>query len=56
VVDAAVGVFLEESGDGRLLAERQQQLDLGILQLDEDNGDTVLGKVLRVTNISERYF
>src|SRR5689334_7891071 len=35
MVDAAAGIAGEESGDRRRLAERMDELDLGIGQLDE---------------------
>src|SRR5262249_654433 len=41
VVDAALGVALQELGDRGILAEGLEQLDLGIRQRDEDRGDAV---------------
>ncbi len=45
MVDAAIGVALEEGGDRRLVAEHAEQLDLGVGQLDEDRGHAMLGLV-----------
>ena len=45
VVHATGGMALEERGDGRLFAQRVQQLDLGIRELHEDGGDAV-GRLL----------
>ena len=42
MVDPAVGIAGEETGDRRPLAERMDELDLGIGQLDEDHGDAML--------------
>ena len=50
-MDAAVGVLLKKSGDGRLFTERQQQLDLRVLQTDEDNGDAVIRKIFRLAEV-----
>src|SRR5215470_3020445 len=36
MVDPAAGIAGEESGDRRCLAERMDQLDLGVGQIDED--------------------
>ena len=47
VVDAARRVLGEEGGDRRGLSQRVQQLDLGVGELDEDDGDPVVGLVLR---------
>jgi uncharacterized ferritin-like protein (DUF455 family) len=41
MVDAAVGIAREESRDRRLLAQRLQQLDLGIGQFNEHDRDAV---------------
>jgi len=49
VVDPAVGVLLDESGDGRLLTEGKEQLDLRVLQLHEDYGDAVFREIFRFT-------
>ena len=45
MVDAAVGVAFEESGNRRLVAEHAEQLDLGVGQLDEDRGHAMLGLI-----------
>jgi hypothetical protein len=42
MMDAAIGIALEEAGDGRALAEHAEQLDLGVGQLDEHRGHAVL--------------
>ncbi len=42
MVDPAAGIAGEKSGDRRRLAERVDELDLGVGQLDEDHGDAVL--------------
>ena len=41
------GFLARKPGDRRVGAERVQQLDLGVRQLDEDDGDAVVGLVLR---------
>src|SRR5262249_25398221 len=43
VMDAAEPVALQEAGDRRTLAERLQQLDLGVGKGDEHDGDAMLG-------------
>ena len=41
VMDAAVRIALQELGDGRIRAERLEQLDLGVGQRDEHRGHAV---------------
>src|SRR5690242_8155028 len=42
VMNAAVWIALEKSGDRGLRAERLEQLDLGVWQRDEDGAHAVL--------------
>ncbi len=46
VMDAARRVLVEETLDRRTFSEGVEQLDLGVGQLDEDDGYTVVGLVL----------
>src|SRR5919206_2938476 len=43
VVDAALRIALEEARNGRIGAERLQELDLGVGKLDEDGRHAMLG-------------
>src|SRR6476659_5508662 len=43
MMDAAVRVLLQELGDRAICAERLQELDLGVGQIDENDRDAVLG-------------
>ena len=56
VMDPSAGVLLDEAGDGRLLAERKQQLNFRVLELHEDDGDTVLGKIFRLAKNQKTSF
>src|SRR6185312_10762681 len=44
---AAIGMALQERRDRRFLAERHQQLDLGIRQRDENGGDAMRRQIDR---------
>ena len=44
-------IFSQEFGYGRMLAERFDQLDFGVFELDEDHGDPVLGEIVGVVNM-----
>lgn len=50
VVHAAGGALGEEFCNGGVGAEWGHQLELGILELDEDNGDAVLGQWMGLTD------
>src|SRR5215217_1679403 len=41
----------EEFGDGGIVAEGGHQLDLGVFQLDEDDGDAVVGEIAGVMHV-----
>src|SRR5215471_5226707 len=43
VVDAAVGIALEKFRDRRALAERLEELDLGVGKRDKHGGDAMIG-------------
>ena len=43
MMDAAVRVLLKKLGDRRAGAQRLEQLDLGVRQLDENDRDAVFG-------------
>ncbi len=47
MMHAAGRVLFEERGDRRGFAERLEQFDLGVADVDEDDGDPMLGKRLR---------
>ena len=47
VMHSPGGIAGEESGDGRVVAERLHQFDVRIRQLDEHDADAVLGQALR---------
>ena len=47
MMHAAGRVLLEEGGDRRALAERLQQLDLGVAAVDEHDRDAMLRQRLR---------
>jgi 2,3-bisphosphoglycerate-independent phosphoglycerate mutase len=47
MVDPARGILLEKAPDRGILAEGVEKLDLGVRQFDEDDGDAVIGLVLR---------
>ncbi len=51
VMHAASGVVGEEFCDRRVVAERRHQLELGVLELDKDHGDAVLGQIVRVVHV-----
>ena len=50
-MDAACGVLVQKPLNGRVLAQRVQQLDLGVWQLDEDHGHAMVRLVLRCAHI-----
>ena len=50
-MNAAVRGFFEEFRDGRILADRLQQLDFRVRQLDEDDVDAVLRLGKRSTDL-----
>ncbi len=51
VVNAARRVLVQKSLDGAVFAQRIEQFDLGIGQFDEHHGYTVVGFILRGTNL-----
>lgn len=48
MMHAAVFVFFQEAGDRALLAERMQQLELSVVELNEDRVHAVIGLWLEV--------
>ena len=52
VMYSPVCVLGEKSRDGRLLPQRMEQLDLGVVQVDEDDRHAVGGEVLGSTEMS----
>jgi hypothetical protein len=54
VVDAARGLGLEEVGDGRVLTERVEELELGVAQLYEHRRHAMLGQRLMSERVCER--
>ena len=52
VMDPTSFILSQISGNGRLLSQRMQQLQLRICQFNKDRGDSVLGKIL---GVKEKY-
>jgi len=50
VVNATTSVLLEEVGHGRLVAERVQELDLGLTKLHKRNRHAMVRESLLVTS------
>src|SRR5262245_3645967 len=48
MMNSAIGVPLQKPGDRRALAERAEQLDLGVGKLDENGGHAVFGLIHRL--------
>src|SRR5690606_27134588 len=48
MMHTACGVLFEERGYGRAFAQRFEQFNLGIANIDEDNGYAMLGQYLRL--------
>jgi hypothetical protein len=53
VVDAARGLGLEEVGDGRVLTERVEELELGVAQLYEHRRHAMLSQRLMSERVCE---
>ena len=52
VMDTPSLVFLQESSNRTLLAERVKKLELGVVEVDEHSGHAVLGQGLRQEGVS----